>query len=87
MSESTRSRGDWIDGFRVQIVYTEPEFRLRNPHAPEEFRFSIRYGDASTPQEAVARAMDEYQSCYENSWVAWRRVLKSVLVTPCERAR
>jgi hypothetical protein len=85
MSERVTSRGDWIDGFRVLIVYTEPEFRLRNPDSPAEFKFSIRYGDASTPQEAVARAMEEYQSCYENSWVSWRRVLKSVLVTPCER--
>jgi len=30
----------------------------------------------------VARAMEEYEFCYANSSVGWRRVIKSVLVTP-----
>ena len=82
MSASARGRDDWRDGFRVQIIYTEPEFQLRNPHCPPEFKFTTSYRDAGTPQDAVARAMEEYEFCYANSSVGWRRVIKSVLVTP-----
>jgi hypothetical protein len=67
----------------VQIVYTEPEFQLRNPHGPSEFKFTERYREARSPQEAVARAMQDYEFCYANSSVGWRRVLKSVTVVPC----
>ena len=84
MSGSIHRRGEWRDGFRVQIVYTEPEFRLRNPNSPSEFKFTQNY-TAETPQDAVARAMEEYEFCYRNSSVGWRRVLQSVLVTPCRQ--
>ena len=83
MSGSVRTRSDWRSGFRVQIIYTEPEFQLRNPQCPPQFKFSASYGDARSPQEAVAKAMEEYEFCYANSSVGWRRVLKSVTVVPC----
>lgn len=83
MSESIGRRGEWRNGFRVQIVYTEPEFRLRNPDSPPSFKFAANYSGAETPQDAVARAMEEYEFCYRNSAVGWRRVLQSVIVTPC----
>ena len=83
MSESVTTRAGWRNGFRVQIIYTEPEFQLRNPQCPPHFRFSESYADARSPQEAVARAMDQYEFCYANSSVGWRRVLKSVTVVPC----
>ncbi len=83
MSGSVRARTDWSSGFRVQIIYTEPEFQLRNPQGPPHFEFSERYADARSPQEAVAKAMERYEFWYANSSVGWRRVLKSVTVVPC----
>ena len=82
MSEGIRIRGEWKSGFRVQIIYTEPEFQLRNPKCPPEFKYSITCGEAQSPQEAVAKAMENYEFCYRNSSVGWRRVLKSVTVVP-----
>jgi len=82
MTES-RTRGEWRAGFKVQIVYTEPEFQMRNPNAPPEFKCSMRYREARSPQDAVARAMEDYEFCYANSSVGWRRVLKAVTVIPC----
>jgi len=83
MSESVAMRADWRSGFRVQIIYTEPEFQQRNPQCPPHFRFAASYSDARSPQEAVARAMEEYEFCYANSSVGWRRILKSVTAVPC----
>jgi hypothetical protein len=67
----------------VQIIYTEPEFQLRNPQCPPHFKFARSYADARSPQEAMARAMEHYEFCYAHSSVGWRRVLKSVTVVPC----
>ena len=83
MSEGAGIRGEWRFGFRVQIVYVEPEFQMRNPHCPREFKYSAKYSEACSPQDAVARAMQDYEFCYANSSVGWRRVLKSITVIPC----
>jgi len=69
-------------GYRVRIVYTEPEFQERNPHCPPEFAFSRNYPGAGSPQEAVRQAVDYFDFCAEHSQVAWRRIIKSVTVEP-----
>ena len=67
-------------GYRVRIVYTEPEFQERNPQCPPEFSFTCHYPRAGTPQEAVKLAVDYFDFCAHQSSVAWRRIIKSVTV-------
>jgi len=72
-----------LPGYRVRIVYTEPEFQERNPQCPREFSLSQDYPGAGSPQEALRKAVDFFDFCAENSSVGWRRVLHSVTVERC----
>ena len=72
-----------LPGYRVRIVYTEPEFQERNPQCPREFSFSRDYPGARSPQEALRKAVDFFDFCTENSSVGWRRVIQSVTVESC----
>ena len=65
---------------RVRIVYTEPEFQRRNPHCPPEFSGIFEITDAASPDEAVQRALAEWNFCARHSQVSWPRVIKSVTV-------
>jgi len=69
-------------GYRVQIIYTEPEFQMRNPQCPPEFSCSRHNPEAESPQEAVREAVDYFDLCAEHSAVGWRRIIKSVTVKP-----
>ena len=72
-----------LPGYRVRIVYTEPEFQERNPQCPREFSFSRDYPGARSPQEALRKAVDFFDFCAEHSSVGWRRIIHSVNVEPC----
>ena len=69
-------------GCRVRIVYTEPEFQMRNPQAPREFSYSQDCPEAMSLDEAVRQVVSYFHFCAENSSVGWRRVIKSVTVEP-----
>lgn len=69
-------------GYRVQIIYTEPEFQMRNPQCPPEFSFSRHYPEAASPQEAVRLAVDYFDFCLEHSSVGWRRIIRTITVKP-----
>lgn len=69
-------------GYRVRIIYTEPEFQERNPHCPREFSFSQNCSGAGSLHEAVKQAVGYFDFCAKNSSVGWRRIIKSVTVEP-----
>ena len=76
------NRSPGLGGYRVRILYTEPEFQERNPHCPPEFSFSRDYPGAGSLDEAVKQAVGYFDFCAEHSGVRWRRVIKSVTVEP-----
>jgi hypothetical protein len=67
-------------GYIVRIVYAEPEFRRRNPHAPPEYEFVYAGVPAKTEQEAIDMVCQRFWETAAQSWVRWRRHLKSVSV-------
>jgi hypothetical protein len=69
-------------GYSVRILYTEPEFQRRNPGTPPFYSFKLRYVGVTSPQEALDRALEYYESCYRNSGVNWLRVIQSVILEP-----
>jgi hypothetical protein len=75
--ESDRRR---IAGYRVRIVYAEPGFRRKNPHAPLEYSSVFHVPHAVTADAAVRDAMAEWDYCVRHSGVGWVRVIKSVTV-------
>jgi hypothetical protein len=79
-SESNRPRGGRPTGYRVRIVYTEPEFQRRNPHCPPEFSGVFQVSNALSHDDAVRQALAEWNFCIRHSGVAWPRVIKSVIV-------
>ncbi len=72
-----------LPGYRVLIIYTEPEFQMRNPDCTREFSFRRDYPEARSPQEALKQAVEFFDFCAENSNVGWRRVIQSVTVESC----
>jgi len=80
--ESSPDLSPDLPGYRVRIIYTEPEFQERNPHCPPEFSFSRDYPGAGSLDEAVKQAVGYFDFCAEHSSVRWRRVIKSVTVEP-----
>jgi hypothetical protein len=74
------SRSSRPTGYRVRIVYTEPAFQRRNPHCPPEFCGVFEVAEAVSYDDAVRRALAEWDFCVRNSGVGWRRVIKSVIV-------
>ena len=69
-------------GFRVRIIYREPEFQRRNPQCPQQFSSLFEIHDALTSAEAVRRALTEWDFCVRHSGVSWERVIQSVVVEP-----
>lgn len=67
-------------GFRVRIIYREPEFQHRNPHCPQEYSSLFEVPDARTGTEAVRRALAEWEFCASHSGVSWDRVIQAVVV-------
>jgi len=80
--EPSRISRPRLPGYRVRIVYTEPEFQERNPQCPPTFAFSRDYPGARSPQEALRKAVDFFDFCAEHSSVGWRRIIHSVTVEP-----
>lgn len=79
-SESNRRTGGRPNGYRVRIVYTEPGFQRRNPHCPPEFTGVFDITGAVSYDDAVRRALAEWDEYIRNSGVGWTRVIKSVIV-------
>lgn len=67
-------------GFRVRIVYREPEFQRRNPHCPLEFTSLFDCPGAASGVEAVRMALAEWDFCARHPGVSWMRVIRSVIV-------
>jgi hypothetical protein len=67
-------------GYRVRIVYTEPEFRRRNPDCPGEFSSLFEVPGATSYDDAVRRALEEWDFCARHSGVGWVRHIRSVTV-------
>jgi hypothetical protein len=85
MGEGSMTIGSAITrqpGFRVRIIYREPEFQRRNPHCPREFSSLFEVPDALSGVEAVRRALLEWDFCARHSGVSWERVIQSVVVEP-----
>jgi hypothetical protein len=78
MSERIGSRV----GYRVSIVYSEPEFRQRNPHCPPEYTSLFDLPHAESREAAVREALAQWDYCARHSGVGWKRVVKSVTVEP-----
>ena len=78
--QARRSAAGRPTGYRVRIVYTEPEFQRRNPHCPAEFNGIFEVSDATSHDDAVRRALAEWNFCIRHSGVGWPRVIKSVTV-------
>ncbi len=69
-------------GYRLRIVYTEPEFQSRNPDTPPSFSIEYDCPEASSPQDAIRMGLREWDRCAKYSRVGWRRVIQSVTVVP-----
>jgi hypothetical protein len=69
-------------GFRVRIIYREPEFQRRNPDCPQEFSSLFEVPDARSGAEAVRLALTEWDFCVAHSGVSWERVIQAVVVEP-----
>lgn len=67
-------------GFRVRIIYREPEFQRRNPDCPREFTSLFEIPAATSGAEAVRLALAEWDHCARHSGVSWERVIQSVIV-------
>ena len=67
-------------GYRVRIIYTEPEFQRRRPHAPREFSYLFEFPAAISPDDAARQALSEWDFCRRHTGVGWARVIKSVRV-------
>ncbi len=67
-------------GYRVRIIYTEPEFQRRNPHRPPEFSSLFEFPGAVSRDDAVRQALSEWEFCLRHTRVNWTRAIKSVLV-------
>jgi len=67
-------------GLRVRITYTEPEFQRRNPGTPACYVSEFLYPGVARPEEARARAIQEWDFCAAHSQVGWRRVIRSIQV-------
>ena len=67
-------------GYRVRIVYTEPEFQRRNPDSPSEYSGLFDCPAAHSRREAVRQALDEWDFFARHSGVSWRRLIRSVRV-------
>jgi hypothetical protein len=74
------SLGRGPHGYRVRIVYSEPEFHRRNPHCPETYSSVFDLPEAETPEVAVRAAEAHFSYCAYYSGVSWRRVIKSITV-------
>ena len=66
--------------YRVEIVYAEPGFRIRNPHCPEEYHIEFSCAGAHSPEGALAMALGEWNFCAAYSRVGWHRVIKSITI-------
>jgi hypothetical protein len=77
MSEPTRGAEA---GLLVRITYTEPEFQRRNPGTPRCYVSEFQYPGVARPEEARARAIQEWDFCAAFSQVGWRRVIRSIEV-------
>jgi hypothetical protein len=69
-------------GYWVRIVYTEPEFQLRNPQCPPEFKIRLKYEGVRSASEALEKALTYFWYCKEHSHVGWERVIQSVTIEP-----
>ena len=67
-------------GYRVRIVYSEPGFRLKNPHCPPEYTSLFVLPNAASREAAVREALAQWDFCARYSGVGWKRVIKSVTV-------
>jgi hypothetical protein len=77
---ATADRARARPGYRVRIVYTEPGFRRRNPHAPPEYQFVYAGVAAKTEEEAIRLVRQRFWELTGQSWVHWQRYLKAVSV-------
>lgn len=68
------------EGYRVQIVYTEPEFHRRNPHTPSEYSFTYDAVPAVTPEEAILLVTERFRRLAGLSRVGWGREIKSITI-------
>ena len=67
-------------GFRVRIIYREPEFQRRNPGGPPQFSSLFDLPAATSGAEAVRLALEEWEHCARHSGVSWERVIQAVVV-------
>lgn len=67
-------------GYRVRVVYSEPGFRLKNPHCPAEYTSLFDLPDAPSSEAALREALAQWHFCARHSGVGWQRVIKSVTV-------
>jgi len=67
-------------GYRVRIVYTEPEFQRRTPGAPAAYSFTYFGIAARSPEEAIQEALRDFQETAWRSRVGWRRCVESVTI-------
>ncbi len=67
---------------RVRIAYVEPGFQSRNPGCPPEFTFTFEIPMTLSKEEAIRRALEEWDFCIKHSGVSWRRVITAVSVDP-----
>lgn len=68
------------NGYRVRIVYTEPEFQRRNPEAPSEYASLFDFPQAHSDLEAIRQALAEWDFCARHSGVGWQRLIRSVKI-------
>jgi hypothetical protein len=68
--------GAWL----VRIDYSEPAFRLYNPHAPDVYSIVYRIDPAPSPDDAVRRAMQEWNHCQAHTRVGWNREIDRIEV-------
>ena len=78
--EPESTPGDATGAWLVRIDYSEPTFRLYNPHAPEFYTIVYRIDPAPTPEEAVRRAMQEWNHCRAHTRVGWNREIDRIEV-------
>jgi hypothetical protein len=67
-------------GYKVRIVYTEPEFQRRTPGAPAVYSFTYFGIVARSPEEAVEAAVQDFRDTAWRSRVGWRRCIERVTV-------
>ena len=67
-------------GYKVRIVYTEPEFQRRTPGAPAEYSFTYSGIVARSPEEAVEMAVRDFRDTASHSRVGWQRCIERITV-------